>query len=111
MPPEKQRILAHSIQEQVSGLTDENAVALMALIAGDAKLKQQLLRTIVRTVEQQVNVQVSNFDIQPDDIGQWINEISLNETIFVKLDCLCARAHETGPICVQCFLFHDNDRK
>jgi len=63
MPREKQRILAHNVQELVSSLTAEDAVALMALVAGDALLRQQLLRAIVRTVEQQANVQVSNFDM------------------------------------------------
>jgi len=63
MPREKQRILAHNVQELVSSLTAEDAVALMALVAGDALLRQQLLRAIVRTVEQQANVRVSNFDM------------------------------------------------
>ena len=63
MPREKQRILAHNVQELVSSLTAEDAVALLALVAGDALLRQQLLRAIVRTVEQQANVRVSNFDM------------------------------------------------
>jgi len=61
MPREKQSILANNVQELVSSFTAEDAVALMALVAGDAMLRQQLLRAIVRTVEQQANVQVSNF--------------------------------------------------
>ena len=63
MPREKQRILAHNVQELVSSLTAEDAVTLMAPVAGDAMLRQQLLRAIVRTVEQQANVRVSNFDM------------------------------------------------
>ena len=62
MPRHKQLVLAKSVQEIVTSLRAEDMAAVMALVAGDAMLRQRILSKIVQTVEQQANVRVSNFD-------------------------------------------------
>ena len=62
MPRQKQLILANSVQEIISSLRAEDMVTVMALVAGDALLRQRILSRIVQTVEQQANVRVSNFE-------------------------------------------------
>ena len=63
MPHEKQKLLAGSIKDMLHSIEADDVSTIRAIIAGNNALRRALLIKIVEILEQQADVEVSNFDL------------------------------------------------
>ena len=63
MPHEKQELLAGSVKGVLHSIEADDVSTIRAIIAGNIALRRALLIKIVEILEQQADVEVSNFDL------------------------------------------------